>query len=441
MPPAKKTGKTIKKPVKRKKKNTKKSSIIILSFFVVFIMILSVIIYYTLVIFPVQLTKEIKKNIIEIYKPENIKDTGDVLVLKLTEKPESIIQKMIYQKILDTYGLEVFFEKINGTDDRGINKLTFFKGTNRFNEPGEVYIYWNEAKIINLIEQKTVKEREYSPKRDDKQLQEIKKIKYHAPATVKKENKKPVYTKAETVRKPVEKKIIIAPTNIEKPQLVKKSKICIVIDDAGNQYEKASLFFESGLNITYALIPGLNASKQHYSTITSHGYDLILHIPMEPEKGRAFVEKEAVLTTMSDNEINILINRFFNEYPKALGANNHMGSKAVKDARVMNSAISVIKKRDLFWLDSLTSPGSVADEVASIQGVPYLSRDVFLDNENTEKYINEAMVTLIKIAKRRGYAIGIGHLQSDILIKVLKEYYLRSNELSIEFVGIHSIIN
>ena len=51
------------------------------------------------------------------------------------------------------------------------------------------------------------------------------------------------------------------------------------------------------------------------------------------------------------------------------------------------------------------------------------------------------MVTLIKIAKRRGYAIGIGHLQSDVLIKVLKEYYSRSNELSIEFVGIHSIIN
>ncbi|OHD77387.1 MAG: hypothetical protein A2355_01320, partial [Spirochaetes bacterium RIFOXYB1_FULL_32_8] len=355
--------------------------------------------------------------------------------------PEITIQKKIYQKILNKYGLEVFFEKINGSDDRGINKLTFFKGNNRFNEPGEVYIYWNVAKKNIIIEQKTVKERVYSPKRDEKQLQAIKKIKYQEPAPVKKENKKLVHTKAENPRKNVEKKIIIAPSNIEKPQLVKKSKICIVIDDAGYQYEKASLFFESGLNITYALIPGLNASKQHYTTITNHGHDLILHIPMEPEKGRDFVEKEAVLTTMSDNEINVLINRFFNEYPKALGANNHMGSKAVKDARVMNSAISVIKKRDLFWLDSLTSPGSVADEVASIQGVPYLSRDVFLDNENSEKYINDAMVTLIKIAKRRGYAIGIGHLQSDVLIKVLKEYYSRSNELSIEFVGIHSIIN
>ena len=85
-------------------------------------------------------------------------------------------------------------------------------------------------------------------------------------------------------------------------------------------------------------------------------------------------------------------------------------------------------------MDSKTTPASVSGRIAKEKKVPYLERDVFLDNENTEEYAEKAMIQLIKIAKKRGYAIGIGHVQSDKLYPVLEKYREKQDELEIEFV-------
>ena len=223
----------------------------------------------------------------------------------------------------------------------------------------------------------------------------------------------------------------------EKVSVVRKkhsTKIAIVLDDAGYNYQSADIFYQSQLPLTFALIPDLPNSYEHYKKINNAGMDVILHIPMEPEKGADFVEKQAILVSMSNQEITEKLKIFFNHYPNAIGMNNHMGSRAVKDFRVVNTILDFAKSRHVFWLDSKTTPASVSYKVAKEKNIKYMERDVFLDNENTEEYAEKAMIQLIKIAKKRGYAIGIGHVQSDKLYPVLEKYREKQDELEIEFV-------
>jgi polysaccharide deacetylase 2 family uncharacterized protein YibQ len=136
--------------------------------------------------------------------------------------------------------------------------------------------------------------------------------------------------------------------------------------------------------------------------------ETILHMPMEAENHAG--ETPMVLTTMSSREISALVDRCLREHPGVLGVNNHMGSRATQDGRAMDAVMSVIKAHGLFFLDSLTSPKSIAYNTAKRLGVPTARNGLFLDAD-TEDYlvVEERLLRLLDIAKRRGTAIGIGH--------------------------------
>ena len=63
-------------------------------------------------------------------------------------------------------------------------------------------------------------------------------------------------------------------------------------------------------------------------------------------------------------------------------------------------------------------------EVAAAYRIPTLTRDVFLDHEQTEEFVDQQFELLIKRAKENGSAIGIGHphkVTVDYLEKRLPE--------------------
>jgi polysaccharide deacetylase 2 family uncharacterized protein YibQ len=116
-----------------------------------------------------------------------------------------------------------------------------------------------------------------------------------------------------------------------------------------------------------------------------------------------------------------------------------MGSKSVTDKRLMNILLNELSKKNMFWLDSMTNINTVSKEIASNYNLQFFERNVFLDNEKDYNSIKKAVETLINEAKIKGYAIGIGHAQTKLLAPVLKEYFLKSNELSIKFVPLKSL--
>src|SRR5204863_7546788 len=99
------------------------------------------------------------------------------------------------------------------------------------------------------------------------------------------------------------------------------------------------------------------------------------------------------------------------------GVNNHMGSRATTDTRVMTSVLSAMPK-GLYFIDSRTGPGSVAEKIAREMKIPTASRQVFLDDVQRDAAVRQQLDQLAATAEARGVAIGIGHMY-DVTVRVL----------------------
>src|SRR3546814_3138662 len=66
-----------------------------------------------------------------------------------------------------------------------------------------------------------------------------------------------------------------------------------------------------------------------------------------------------------------------------VGVNNHMGSRFTRDKDRMAEVMAALRKRQVFWLDSLSGPGSVGTEEARRAGLDAVERDLFLDDSRS----------------------------------------------------------
>jgi len=101
--------------------------------------------------------------------------------------------------------------------------------------------------------------------------------------------------------------------------------------------------------------------------------------------------------------------------PGAEGVNNHEGSLITQDQLKMQSILSLIKQRELFFVDSLTTSNSIAGAVAAELGLKWNQRTVFLDNKTDEAYIAGQLKELLQHAAKTGSAIGICHTRPGTL--------------------------
>ena len=82
----------------------------------------------------------------------------------------------------------------------------------------------------------------------------------------------------------------------------------------------------------------------------------------------------------------------------------------------MNAVMSELKGRGLIWLDSKTTGNSAGIAAAKDAGVPFVERDVFLDNVQTAAAVGDEIEHAIASAKSRGSAVAIGHPHEVTLV-------------------------
>ncbi len=259
------------------------------------------------------------------------------------------------------------------------------------------------------------------------------------PVSLRKQEKK-IVQKRETVtreeRENVKKREQVGAKK-EHPE--KKGKLVIIIDDAGYNLKTLRPFLNVPWKITISVLPNLEYSNRAAREILSAGKDLLLHLPMEPENGMN-PGPGAIFVGDSRDEIFRKLDKDFGSVAGAVGANNHMGSKATADDRVMNIVMEYFHIHGKYFIDSKTTPSSKAKKYAVKWGVPYLARNIFLDNTPNEKTIEKWVLKGMQIAKKKGYAILIGHVKSPQIIDVL--YKMQPVLLSegFKFSGINGLI-
>ena len=129
----------------------------------------------------------------------------------------------------------------------------------------------------------------------------------------------------------------------------------------------------------------------------------------------------AILVSQDEREIRRRLDEGFRSVPHAIGMNNHMGSRAISDPRVMNVIMSYLAENNLVFVDSRTTPESVAFRMADLHDVPFAERAVFLDNDNKDDLVRAQLQEGLSVAAAQGTAVLIGHAQSDATARVLAQ--------------------
>ncbi|MEW6075360.1 MAG: divergent polysaccharide deacetylase family protein [Candidatus Omnitrophota bacterium] len=210
----------------------------------------------------------------------------------------------------------------------------------------------------------------------------------------------------------------------EKPQVevvptAPKRRIAIVLDDWGYNAKIATSLEHIHARLTMSVLPNLAYSKAVAALLHKRGFEIILHLPLEPHE-QYRLEKNTIMVSMNEQDIQAILKKDLTAIPYCRGVSNHMGSKATEDTKTMGIIFNELHKRGLYYLDSFVTSKSVCAPVAKGKRVLFAKRDVFLDNKANPSYIKEQVRKLKEEADEKGYAIGIGHARR-VTLETLKE--------------------
>ena len=218
-------------------------------------------------------------------------------------------------------------------------------------------------------------------------------------------------------------------------------QLAIIVDDMGSSMQELQTLLSIKQPITFSIIPSLAHAKGVAESAHQAGAEVMVHMPMEPEGyPKQRLEQIGLLLAMDDQEIANRVNGYFRTVPFAEGANNHMGSRFPQSAEKMEVVLKVLKEKGVFFVDSRTSPASVAYKTARSMGLKCGTRQVFLDNVQDEGAIGKQLDEAATTARKRGAAIAICHPHPATL-RALKRFMPELAASGITFVHASALTN
>jgi polysaccharide deacetylase 2 family uncharacterized protein YibQ len=217
-------------------------------------------------------------------------------------------------------------------------------------------------------------------------------------------------------------------------------RIAIVLDDWGYNRSHCKFLQSVDIPLGVAILPGLDFSKDVLACADAAGKDPMLHLPVEPHNPKEiYPGGQTLLVSMPQKEARAGLIKMLDDFKGIHGVNNHTGSKGTEDRALMTTVLSEIKRRGLFFVDSVTSERSVCQEAAAALKMKIGRRNVFLDNRNERAYIERQFATAARIAKKDGAALVIGH-DRELTLKIVREQAEKLKAMGFEFLPIKEYI-
>ncbi len=217
--------------------------------------------------------------------------------------------------------------------------------------------------------------------------------------------------------------------------------VAIVIDDLGQDMKQAREIASLSKKITMAIMPGLPQSVKIAEMARQEKREVLIHLPMEHHSKGGKAAPGMLRNDMTPMEFLTTVSSDVDSVPGAIGINNHEGSSLTENKEAMKFLMAELKARNLLFLDSVTSPNSVAYATAKEFGLKAARRDVFLDNEGDNPvYIRKQLDELSESARKHGKAIGIGH-PHPATISELRKWISEADKQGIEIVPVSRLMN
>lgn len=218
-----------------------------------------------------------------------------------------------------------------------------------------------------------------------------------------------------------------------------KARLALVIDDLGRSLSDQGELEKLRIPLAYAVLPFETRTPQVVAALAAARAEILCHLPMAAD-GPENPGPGALSPGMSAEELRRATEAALDAVPAAVGVNNHMGSKLTADPQAMRAILSVLKRRELFFLDSRTSNASVGYQSARELGLPAAERQVFLDRDQSEVAIEAQFERWLEVARERGAAIAIGHPHPETF-RALARLVPKARERGFEFVPLSYLLD
>jgi len=219
----------------------------------------------------------------------------------------------------------------------------------------------------------------------------------------------------------------------------KSPRIALIVDDIGYDRSVVKKMLSLNLPITLSILPESPFTKSIVAEARKYHVEIMLHQPMEPfEYPRINPGPATLLTSMTPDELVQQLVKNLEAMPFVSGVNNHMGSKMTANASQMRQIFSVLKQRNLFFVDSRTTEKTICRLSADLLQIPFGERDVFIDHLQDKDFIKKQLYELVRIATKHGEAIGIAHPYTKTY-QVLKTV-LPDLEQKVQFVPVSEMV-
>ncbi len=197
--------------------------------------------------------------------------------------------------------------------------------------------------------------------------------------------------------------------------------VVIIIDDMGDRLVEGQRVRDLPGPVVCAMLPHTPHAVRLARECHADGKEVMLHQPMQAMNG-ALTGPGSVMLDMDRKQFQEQVEANLSAVPHVSALNNHMGSLLTQHPGHMAWLMEVLRRHPdpLVFVDSRTTPRTVAELLAQEQGVPTVRRDVFLDHLQDEESIRREVGRLIDIARRNGSAVAIGHPYPETL-NVLEE--------------------
>ncbi len=210
-------------------------------------------------------------------------------------------------------------------------------------------------------------------------------------------------------------------------------RLAVILDDVAADPGVIDAIFALHYPLTLSILPNHPRSTEIAREAHRRGYQVMLHLPMESLADET-PEAVELRPGMSAAVVSAVLHSMLNSVPYAVGVNNHQGSRATSDPRLMGELMPLLGQQNLFFIDSRTTAATVAYDAAERAGIRCAFRNVpFLDDLQESGAVRRQLELAAKDAREHGQAIAIGHPHPATL-RALAEFLPQA-----EAEGIHLV--
>jgi polysaccharide deacetylase 2 family uncharacterized protein YibQ len=245
-------------------------------------------------------------------------------------------------------------------------------------------------------------------------------------------------------QEPSDKQIYVVRLFYSEPGIYKnkKTRLAIIVDDFGYfNDDLLDKFLALDKNLTFAIMPHLQHSRDVMHKAASAGIETMIHMPMEPMSyPKNDPGPNAIFVHLQEKEIVRRVEKYIAELTLCKGANNHMGSLATADVDVMNIVLSTLQEHNLYFVDSKTTQSSVAFHTAQKKLMKSLENNIFLDSPNlSDETMNQKIAQLKLLMQNKDAIVAITHCTNVEKYEYLAKFLKKISSFDLELVPVSEL--